>query len=349
MSPLKKIKPVHDETLTSFLYRSSLKEDQRCERINLLLNDFDCNWDEGFDPDYSCSNIGIAVIGYAVNCGSDEIARIISDCPWLVLRPRRHRKFFCAHCILNDVTCGRHPSWRKTWDSFITITCPEHGIPMNQLDEPIIQSTKARAAFSKACQNYTSKGPYAYETMHLSVPSIGTTAGAWACLWKFGAHIQAVLTMSRAKGVMLRGVLKGGQWSECWPALETILGLSLRRHTRYHECRNLISRVLRSPPQYQVAVDSSDASKKIDDGMVSAGLINRLFSLLILGVFWELFSISEGVLLFKALARLCFSLPSKICELKRELLLSETNDYESIVVARQLKWSLKARAHWMSC
>lgn len=343
------LKPCQDETLSSYLYRSQLKDDQRREAIRALLNEFDHNWDAGFDPDYKYSEAGVKIISDIVNCGVDNIVKITTFDHWLLLQPCRSRSFYCSHCILNDVAHGRHPSWRRNWDDFLSVTCIEHGIPMSQLDGIVVYSEKARLALSRACVEFTSIGPFCHRSRVLSLPSLQTSAGAWSYLWKFGRHIQYILTLSRLKGVLVRGVLKNLLWVDCRSAIETIIGLALRGHTKHFECKCLVSRLLRNPTGYQNAVETQSGIKKMMQGLTVTNLIYRLFALLTVGVFLDMFTVSEREMLFKVLQRLNYPLPGNRHDLKRELLSSEFTDYEEIIVALEITWPAPLRYYWASC
>ncbi len=349
MLQAQKNKPCQDETLSSYLYRCQLKNDQRYSEIKSILNDFDHNWDQGFDPDYNYSQTGIKFMSAILECSVHDVIRMTSFNHYLLIQPRRSRRFFCPYCVLNDITLGRHPFWRKTWDDFLCVTCLEHVSPMSQLDESIVYSEKARVAFSKACVDFTSFGPFCHQPRVLSLPSLETSAGAWACLWLFGRHVQYVLTTSKNKNVLMRGFLKGLPWADCCSAIETTLGLSLRGHTKYFERRCLIYRALKSPTIYERAVETKDGMQKIMHGLTITNLTCRLFALLVVGIFWGMFTSAESDVLFRVLQRLDYSLPNNPRDLKRELLSSELTDYERVVEQLQATWPKHLRNYWLSC
>jgi hypothetical protein len=150
------IKPVCDETFTSWVYRCS----KGLPELNAHLKKFhgfyflNANGRLTEDPDFDRSSFFFASV-----C---QILRIDADRSWFFFKPANkdltpwhNRLHFCALCIERDIAQGRLPSWRKSWCYSSSINCAEH---MVELSIGAVRPAPAKAwnCFSELIQQYKS-------------------------------------------------------------------------------------------------------------------------------------------------------------------------------------------------
>lgn len=128
--------PFYDETLTSWLYRISLKRRIAVRDRDLLLARPRVAWagvnpiDEDLDFDFSTkyfqdNSLCLRLDKQLVKCffSSKSIA---------LVTPGR-RTHFCSLCLREDVAQGQMPGWRKSWCARDAIMCTLHGVDLSDL------------------------------------------------------------------------------------------------------------------------------------------------------------------------------------------------------------------------
>ena len=348
MNDIREIRPLIDETLMSYLYRSLQTHDNRYYAIHKTIKQIDMFWSDSSDRDYYPASSLLELASIALECSPASIESLTVPNAWLLISDRRDRKCYCAACVFSDVSSGRHPSWRKQWDGFESISCPMHGLTMAAIPDTYLRYDKARVAYSNACIEYEVLQRDEFVSKRGSPPALRNTAGAWTCLWQFSRHVQVWINLSRTRNYIVGGVFQGLTWHDCDTMLRCILALSLRGHTHYHEQRCLVSRIFNNYTIYNPSMRTLDGGKKLAQGLMASNLSARMLGLIMLGIYCQFFSKSQLYFLEKICAKLRFSLPNSLHDLKSALLLSDVTDYDSLLASAKKTWPTRGAFYWSS-
>lgn len=328
------LQSVKDEALISFLYRCMQKNSYCKDSISGVLRYFDNTNSRTFDPDYHPSLCAIEAMASVSGLSAYDVRVLSRNSGWHLLSDRNDRRYFCSHCIFSDVRAARHPVWRKTWDYFETVICPKHHSPLSALRDPRLLSDKARVAYTISCID------------HLEKYSFGPSDGAWAQLWALGGHVQLLISTFKTSGTIRLGIFNGLSWDNSKIMLMNITALALRAHTRHFEQRCFVSRVLANYTVYNPAVATQDPQEKMISGFSASNIVARLVALIILGLYCSWFSGQQLESMREACRKLHYYLPQSLPDIKRELLLSDISDYETVIKAYFHDWPSEGIKHW---
>lgn len=130
--------PFHDETLTSWLYRLSLKRRLVLEDRDLLLARPKMGWSganaiiEDLDFDFSSTYFKRACASLTL---SECLVRCFFRSGSIVPVSSGSRIQFCSRCLRDDIASGQMPGWRKSWCARDAVVCAWHGVDLSYLQE----------------------------------------------------------------------------------------------------------------------------------------------------------------------------------------------------------------------
>ncbi|MBW4792879.1 TniQ family protein [Pseudomonas tolaasii] len=151
--------PFHDETLTSWLYRISLKRRIVVGERELLLARPRIAWaganpiDEDLDFDFSTIYFKKNTISLALN---EQAVKCFFSAKNIALVNPGRRTHFCSICLREDIIRGQMPGWRKSWCARDAVICSFHGVDLSDLGvnatfrkgwDAYIQSVQPNIAF----------------------------------------------------------------------------------------------------------------------------------------------------------------------------------------------------------
>lgn len=141
--------PFYDETLTSWLYRISLKHRIVVRERELLLARPRAAWggvnvvDEDLDFDFSTNYFKENTTSLKLNT---QLTKCFFRSKNIALVNPGRRTHFCSICLREDVAKGQMPGWRRSWCARDAVLCPFHGVDLSDL--------RTNATFRKSWDAY---------------------------------------------------------------------------------------------------------------------------------------------------------------------------------------------------